>query len=105
MQPPNSHELMHNEIPADLSELVLPYVICWDPLVQFPILSDKLRVCPNTHCTGTLNFHVWASGTSKGKQPRILHDVHHTVLLVCAIYKCTENHHVVYSTDPRILQK
>ena len=36
---------------------------------------------------------------------RLLHGIHHTVLLVGAIYKCTENYHKVISTDPRLLNK
>ena len=38
-------------------------------------------------------------------EPRLFHGIHHTVLLVGAIYKCTENNHKVISTDPRLLNK
>ena len=85
--------------------LILPHVICWHPLIQFPLLTESLEACPTDKCTGKLRFHEWACGQSKGKQPRLLHNIQHTVLLAGAIYKCTEGQHTIYSTDPLILRK
>ena len=106
LQPPTCQELISDtsNFPLDLSVLVLPRVMLWHPLVQFPLLSKILAICPNANCTGKLAFHVWPIGQSGGKQPRLIHDTESTVLLVGAIYKCTKNH-TVYSTDPRFLQR
>ena len=41
----------------------------------------------------------------KSIQPRLLHGTHHVILLVGAIYLCTETSHDVHSTDPRLLTK
>ena len=105
IQPPTFQALLCSDIPSDLNHLILPHVICWHPLIQFPLLTDSLEACPVDKCKGKLQFHEWACGQSKGKQPRLLHDIQHTVLLAGAIYKCTEGQHTIYSTDPLILQK
>ena len=103
MQPPSTQELFsgNSVLPSDISTLLLPHVILWHPLVQFPLLSNR---CPFGNCTGVLLFHMWPIGQSKGKQPRLLHDTYSIVLLVGAIYKCTKNH-TVYSTDPCYTQR
>ena len=107
IEPPPFQQLLsetNKVIPTDLSGLLLPRVMLWHPLVQFPLLFQTLAVCPNEHCTGLLQFHEWVIGQSKGKQPRSIHDTKSIVLLIGAIYKCSENH-VVYSTDPRYLKR
>ena len=106
LQPPTCQELISDtsNFLLDFRVLVLPRVMLWHPLVQFPLLSKILAICPNAHCTGKLAFHVWPIGQSGGRQPRSIHDTESTVLLVGAIYKYTKNH-IVYSTDPRFLQR
>jgi len=90
---------------TSFGSLILPHVIFWNPLVQFPLLKNLLEVCPNDKCEGILKFYAWANSVNKGMQPRLLHDIHYMVLLVGAIYKCHKCNHQVYSTDPRVLEK
>ena len=71
--------------------------------MQLPILKS-LNVCPVDGCVGTLTFQTWVDGSSKGLQPRLLHDMHHIILLVGVVYKCCKGHYL-HSTDPRILRK
>ena len=47
---------------------------------------------------------MWLAGQTKAKQPRLIHDTENIVLLVGAVYKCSENH-TVYSTDPRFMKR
>lgn len=104
MYPPSFQVLLSTGIPSDLSTVVLPNVTLWHPLVQFPMQCHSLQVCPNEECTGILKLHVWAIGQSKGIQPRLIHHVDSTILLVGAIYKCSSGH-TIYSTDPRLLRR
>ena len=103
--PPSFQCLLHITMPSDPMELVLPHVIFWNPLVQLPLLHSQIKCCPSDKCAGKLVLYEWSCGQSKCLQPRLLHYTYHTVLLVCAIYKCTENNHRIYSTDPRVLNK
>ena len=48
-------------------------------------------------------MHNWKCGQTNALQPRVLHCLSHTVLLVSVVYTC-ENGHEIPSTDPRILQ-
>ena len=69
-------------------------------------MAKDLESCPCVDsCKGSLKFYTWASGINKGMQPRLLHDINYMVLLVGAIYKCHSCNHIVYSTDPRILER
>ena len=62
-------------------------------------------MCPNDKRAGELEFCEWSNGRRKGIQPRLLHGMYHTILLVGTIYKCIENNHRVRATDPRLLKK
>jgi len=44
----------------------------------------------------------WKMGQSKGIQPRVIHDMEHTVLVVPAVYSCP-NEHTMSATDPSIM--
>ena len=103
MQPPSILP-GNSAVPSDISTLLLPHVLFWHPLVQFPLLSNTLSKCPTENCTGILMFHTWPIGQSKGKTPRLLHDICNIVLLVGAIYKCNKDH-IIYSTDPRFIKR
>ena len=71
----------------------------WDPVLQF---GNEIR-CPERACGVSLNTKNWKWGQSTGSQPRLLHDLDYTVLLVSVVWSC-ENNHEVLSTDPRILK-
>ena len=71
--------------------------------MQLPMFKS-LNVCPVDGCVEPLTFQAWIDGSNKGLQPRLLHDMHHIILLVGAIYKCCKGHYL-HSTDPRILRK
>ena len=102
--PPSFHILLKSTKPSDPMELVLPFILFWNPLAQFPLLSQEIKMCPNDMCGGELEFCEWSNGRRKGIEPRLLHGTHHTILLVGAIYKCRENNHRVHATDPRLLK-
>lgn len=77
----------------------------WNPVAQFSLCS-KIKFCPVNGCVGTLHLHDWTSGSSSGKQPRIVHDINHVIFLVSAIYQCSEGpQHTLYSTDSQILEQ
>ena len=97
--------LLKSTKPSDPMELLLPYTLFWNPLSQYPLLGQEIRMCPNDECGGELQFYEWTNGRRKGLQPRLIHGTHHTVFLVGAIYKCKENNHKVHATDPRLLNK
>ena len=88
----------------NVEQLILPHILCWNPLMQLPLLSQSLNQCPVDNCSEILKFHSWVDGSNKGLLPRLLHDMHHIVLLVGATYKCCKGHYI-HSTDPRILKK
>lgn len=104
IQPPTFQMLLFENGPSELISLVLPPVILWDPLTQFPLYRSHLESCPHEACDGILCLHTWTIGNNKGTQPRLLHDTHTIVLLVGAVYKCT-NSHTIFSTDPRLIQR
>jgi hypothetical protein len=85
---------------GDACTLILPHVILWNPLVQF---ADLNLVCPESECSAKMHTRSWKHGHTKGLQPRILHDVDYTILLVSALWCCDEGHSIS-STDSRILQ-
>lgn len=82
---------------------IMPQVIVWNPLIQFPLLQDSMKKCPRENCDGTLVLHMWSDGQIKGMQPRLLHDIRYMILLVSAIYKCSHEH-IIYATDASLLK-
>ena len=103
--PPSFQCLVDTLAVTDPMNLVFPYVLLWNPLVQFPLLSKEIEMCPHENCTGKLVFFEWSNGRTKSIQPRLLHDTHHLILLVGAIYTCSDTNHKVHSTDPRLISK
>ena len=91
---------------VNVGQIIYPHVLLWNPVVQLLSCCDSLKVCPVDNCAGILYLHEWSSGTSSGKQPRIVHDVNYIVLLVGAIYQCNgDPQHTVYSTDSQIIKQ
>ena len=86
---------------GDLSYLILPHVILWNPLIQFESLITI--VCPEGGCNLQLQTNYWKYGQNKGSHPRIVHDLDYTVVLVSAVWCCDKGHNIS-SMDPRIVQ-
>lgn len=59
-------------------------------------------VCPHD-CGGCLHTMDWKCGQTRANQPRILHDLDFTVLLVSALWACDKGHTRISSTDPNVL--
>ena len=84
---------------ASAAAVVLPHVILWNPIAQFPMFFQHEVLCPAPDCTQTLSLCRWNSGNSAGHCPRFLHDMEHITLLVPAVYQCKQGHQTI-STDP-----
>ena len=79
---------------SDAEMYILPHNLIWNPLVQFqPFFKVDVK-CPNVDCGNRIYFVRWNIGHSDG----LLHDLHHMVLLLPAVYGC-QNGHEVLSTD------
>ena len=102
MKPPTLATLVCQNMEASVAAVLLPHVVLWDPIAQFPMFFQHEVVCPTAGCTQTLSLCRWNSGSSAGHCPRFLHDMEHITLLVPAVYQCKQGHQTV-STDPRIL--
>ena len=98
--PPPAPEVVAKNLNS-LSSLIFPYVLLWDPLHQFPGCFYDGVPCP--HCSQPLIRTIyWKMGQSIGLQPRVIHCIEYTVLVVPAVYSCVHEHTVV-STDPSIV--
>lgn len=84
-----------------LEDLILPYVILWDPLHQYSTHFQDGLQCNN--CSGVLMKECWKQGQSAGNEPRLIHGVEHTIIVVSAVYHC-QNGHTTSATSPSILQ-
>ena len=82
IEPPTFQLLLstNKEEPINVKQLILPHIICWHPLMQLPMFKS-LNVCPVDGCVEPLTFQAWIDGSNKGLQPRLLHDMHHIILL------------------------
>ena len=108
ISPPSIQELFSNTNPSTMDlvpiSIILPRVILWHPLLQYPHLTSILQLCPHEKCQLQLELQSWTIGQNSAKQPRLLHDTDGIILLVSALYRCS-NDHLVYSTDARLMQK
>ena len=99
------HEQMHsvqsNVVSPNIDSLILPFVLLWDPLNQFPVSFPQGLPCLS--CSRPLTVLQWKLGQSVGLLPRVIHSIQYTVLVISTIYGC-ENKHTVVATDPRVLQ-
>ena len=91
---------MSTEQPLDLSTVMLPHVILWDLLSQYLATFSGGLVC--SQCSQSMFKQYWKLGQSDGKQPRVIHSLEHTVLVVSAVYGC-HNQHTMSATDPSIV--
>lgn len=83
------------------SNTVLPYIILWDPVKKFPELITE---CIGDGCTGKLSVQFWRVGQSHSMEPRLLHCVENTVMLISPTYQC-EYGHTLSATDPQLIGK
>ena len=79
---------------------LLPRVIIWNPLVQFPSLFGQGLSCFT--CGRLLVAGRWNTGCRTSTQPRVLHDLESIVMLIANNYRCSNGHNTL-SYDPRIL--
>lgn len=102
--PPPSPYILGQNPGNDLSleDLILPHILFWDPVHQYSAYFQGGLLCET--CKRNMKKAYWKCGQSEGKQPRLLHDAEHTILLVIAVYSC-DNGHTISSTDPSILRK
>ena len=102
--PPSLQQMALSDIPSNPATLILPSVIVWNPMLQFPTLKQSLNKCPQDNCGSVLQFYTWTNGEREGMQPRLIHSLQSMVLLVGAVYRCSQDH-IVYSTDASLLQR
>jgi hypothetical protein len=81
---------------------ILPAVILWDPNTTYPqFVTSRLLKCET--CAASLSVLYWLDGKTSSKQPRILHSIESTVLLVSAVYGCVSKHKML-AHDEAVLQ-
>lgn len=92
--PPSPEQLVNAQPCGTIDSFILPHVILWDPLNQFPSSFPHGVPCPN--CSELLDQTVyWKWGQSIGIQPRVIHGLENTILIVPAVYICGNKHTVV----------
>ena len=91
---------MINSNPPDPCNFLLPLVLLWDPYTQF--FPEKTFLCPHDQCGRQATTKYWNDGTLPYRQPRTIHGVEDTILLVSAVYICDRNHKTL-AHDPRVI--
>ena len=77
-------------------DLFLPAVLIWDPYSAYPSIFPPGSIrCNSESCCGATKFSYWNDGSTTSTQPRTLHDMHSTILLVSAVYACDSGHKVL----------
>ena len=83
--------------------LFIPPVMIWSPLEQLQLVIPNGLTCPQC---GASNIKIyangWRDGSVKRLEPRKLHGLSSTVILVTRMYKCEYNHEIV-GYDAQIL--
>ena len=72
----------------------LPPVIIWNPLITYPLIVKSHLVSCMT-CKEKITSTSWNDGSSPTRQPRTLHSIKDTVLLVSAVYSCQKGHELL----------
>ena len=67
-------------------------------------VGEHKPMCTFDDCIGSLDPMCWKVGQSNSLQSRILHTLHHTVLLVSTVHLCSFGHELC-STDPKFLDQ
>ena len=85
---------------------LMPPIILWSPLEQFPMMKTKLCTCPKCN-SGEVILHpsTWRDGTkSRRSEPRKVYGEDGVTLLVGRVYTCSKGHEVI-GYHPSILEK
>ena len=82
----------------------IPNIILWDPIVQFPALSNAFQHCLVEDCKHVLEGREWQNGRNQVLMPRVIHAIDGIVLLVSRNYVCKSGHRYL-SHDERILDR
>ena len=84
--------------------LVLPNVIIWDPLQQFPRVfgNQKAMTCLEHNCNHALKALWWQDGSKERYNPGSIHGMKGEVLIIAQILHCSNGHQIT-TCDARIL--
>lgn len=88
-------------------QYLLPPVIVWDPLLQFPNVFNGQILCNkecHSNCCAPLIPKRWKNGQSEKDAPRHLYGKECFVLLVSRVYICGDGHEIL-AHDPWIVDK
>ena len=89
---------------GSIEAYLLPHVLIWNPLLQFPTFFSQGVQCPKAGCKRYIQFSQWNTGRSISHGPRLPHETNYIVLLVPAVYLCPDGRELI-STDPHILKQ
>ena len=99
-----------HHVPLDKNALLEPHlflmppVMIWSPLEQFHSQLVNGLLCPTCEDAQPLQPHGWRDGSKERLEPRKIHGIAGTILLVGRIYKCTKGHESV-GYNPKILEQ
>ena len=99
-----------HHIPLDKNALLepqlflMPPVMIWSPLEQFHSQLVSGFLCPTCEDAQPLQPHGWRDGSKERLEPRKIHGMGGTILLVGRIYKCSKGHEIV-GYNPKILEQ
>ena len=91
---------------GDPQDYLLPDVIIWDPVQQFPAVfgaQEELK-CFEPNCGLPLQCLRWQDGYKPRYNPRSVYGLNGPVFLVGQILHCSQ-HHQITTCDPRVLAK
>lgn len=96
-----------NQLPQpNALNYLIPNIILWDPLEQFPDIFSKNNFCNHSSHLNPVPLlpKRWKCGQSERESPRKLYGNDGIVLLVSRVYKCCDGHEVL-AHDPFIIDR
>lgn len=99
ISPPLPHAIVLNRASGynNAGELILPFVMVWDPYV-----SGLLQTNRCIECGSDITRRAWRLGQSAALQPRLIHSIDTMIVLIASEYICS-NRHIHLTTDARLL--
>ena len=82
----------------------MPPVMIWSPLEQFQSQLANGLSCPSCDDGQLLQPYGWRDGSKERLEPRKIHGIAGTILLVGRIYKCSRGHETV-GYHPKVLEQ